>query len=300
MNSSSVRRHAAGSTFFAARVAANSSRTSSVVASARSRPSAARAGHQPLERVGVRRSAREHRGGRRRAPAPRRGSRRPIALDDRPQQLGQRRPAVALARQRPPSRVGELLQPADDERRDELVLGRELPVQARDAGACLGGDRRHRRLEPVACEHAPGGAQQPLALGVGVERRPLTLGAPNCPRLGDRNAHSARVTAMPSGPKSVARAPECDPRRAVARGARVCGAELRRDPGAADVPARRCTPPRPASTWLLTGFLLSASVGTAIIGRLGDMYGKERLLLWTLVDLAAGTLLAAVSNSLRC
>jgi EmrB/QacA subfamily drug resistance transporter len=51
-------------------------------------------------------------------------------------------------------------------------------------------------------------------------------------------------------------------------------------------------------TWLLTGFLLSASVGTAIIGRLGDMYGKERLLLWTLLVLAAGTLLAAVSNSL--
>jgi EmrB/QacA subfamily drug resistance transporter len=52
-------------------------------------------------------------------------------------------------------------------------------------------------------------------------------------------------------------------------------------------------------TWLLTGFLLSASVGTAIIGRLGDMYGKERLLLWTLLVLAAGTLLAAVANSLE-
>src|SRR3954447_17739386 len=51
-------------------------------------------------------------------------------------------------------------------------------------------------------------------------------------------------------------------------------------------------------TWLLTGFLESASVGTAIIGRLGDMYGKERLLLWTLVVLGAGTLLAAVSTSL--
>ena len=51
-------------------------------------------------------------------------------------------------------------------------------------------------------------------------------------------------------------------------------------------------------TWLLTGFLLSASVGTSIIGRLGDMYGKERLLLWTLLVLAAGTLLAAVANSL--
>jgi EmrB/QacA subfamily drug resistance transporter len=52
------------------------------------------------------------------------------------------------------------------------------------------------------------------------------------------------------------------------------------------------------ATWLLTAFLLSASVGTAIIGRLGDMYGKERLLLWTLLVLAAGTLLAAVSTSL--
>jgi EmrB/QacA subfamily drug resistance transporter len=52
------------------------------------------------------------------------------------------------------------------------------------------------------------------------------------------------------------------------------------------------------AAWLLTGFLLSASVGTAIIGRLGDIYGKERLLLWTLLVLSAGTLLAAVSHSL--
>ena len=51
-------------------------------------------------------------------------------------------------------------------------------------------------------------------------------------------------------------------------------------------------------TWLLTAYLLSASVGTAILGRLGDMYGKERLLLITLVILAFGTLLAAVSSSL--
>jgi EmrB/QacA subfamily drug resistance transporter len=51
-------------------------------------------------------------------------------------------------------------------------------------------------------------------------------------------------------------------------------------------------------TWLLTGFLLSASVGTAIIGRLGDIYGKERLLFWTLMVLAAGTLLAGLADSL--
>jgi len=50
--------------------------------------------------------------------------------------------------------------------------------------------------------------------------------------------------------------------------------------------------------WLLTAYLLSASVGTAILGRLGDMHGKERLLLVTLVILAAGTLIAALSSSL--
>ncbi len=51
-------------------------------------------------------------------------------------------------------------------------------------------------------------------------------------------------------------------------------------------------------TWLLTGYLLAASVGTSILGRLGDMYGKERLLLWTLVILAFGTLLGALSSAL--
>jgi EmrB/QacA subfamily drug resistance transporter len=50
--------------------------------------------------------------------------------------------------------------------------------------------------------------------------------------------------------------------------------------------------------WLLTGYLLSASVATSILGRLGDMYGKEKLLLATLVMLMAGTLVAALASSL--
>jgi EmrB/QacA subfamily drug resistance transporter len=50
--------------------------------------------------------------------------------------------------------------------------------------------------------------------------------------------------------------------------------------------------------WILTGYLLSASVGTAILGRLGDMYGKVRMLVWTLVLFAAGTLLAALAHTL--
>ncbi len=51
-------------------------------------------------------------------------------------------------------------------------------------------------------------------------------------------------------------------------------------------------------TWLLTGYLLSASVGTSILGRLGDMYGKERLLVVTLVILSVGTFVSAISSSL--
>src|SRR4051794_39716145 len=50
--------------------------------------------------------------------------------------------------------------------------------------------------------------------------------------------------------------------------------------------------------WVLTAFLLSASVATPIIGRLGDMYGKERLLMIVLLLLALGTLISAVASSL--
>ena len=41
-------------------------------------------------------------------------------------------------------------------------------------------------------------------------------------------------------------------------------------------------------TWLLTGYLLSASVFTPIMGRLGDAYGKQRLLVISLAALAIG------------
>jgi MFS family permease len=51
-------------------------------------------------------------------------------------------------------------------------------------------------------------------------------------------------------------------------------------------------------TWVLTAYLLSASVATPLLGRLGDMYGKERLLLTAYALLTAGTLMAALVNSL--
>ena len=51
-------------------------------------------------------------------------------------------------------------------------------------------------------------------------------------------------------------------------------------------------------TWVLTAYLLSASVFTPIMGRLGDAFGKERLLVLSLVALAAGSLLAALATSI--
>src|SRR5436190_18822013 len=51
-------------------------------------------------------------------------------------------------------------------------------------------------------------------------------------------------------------------------------------------------------SWVLTAYLLSASIATPLIGRLGDMYGKERLLVAVLVVLCGATVISAVASSL--
>src|SRR5829696_4098035 len=51
--------------------------------------------------------------------------------------------------------------------------------------------------------------------------------------------------------------------------------------------------------WTLTGYLLSAAVCTPIFGRLGDMFGKRRLLVIALAVFAAGSVVAALADSLE-
>ncbi|WP_069463824.1 MFS transporter [Actinacidiphila rubida] len=53
-----------------------------------------------------------------------------------------------------------------------------------------------------------------------------------------------------------------------------------------------------ASTWVLTAYLLSASIFTPIIGRIGDAVGKKKMLVVTLGALAAGLLLAALAGNI--
>ena len=50
-------------------------------------------------------------------------------------------------------------------------------------------------------------------------------------------------------------------------------------------------------TWVLTAYLLAASVATPIVGRIGDSYGKKRTLVAVLAVFAAGTVLAALARS---
>ena len=52
------------------------------------------------------------------------------------------------------------------------------------------------------------------------------------------------------------------------------------------------------ATWLLTGFLLTASVATPILGKLGDQYGKERLLVIALGIFFVGCVGAALAPNI--
>ena len=52
------------------------------------------------------------------------------------------------------------------------------------------------------------------------------------------------------------------------------------------------------ASWLLTSFLLSATVGTPLIGRVGDLYGKRRALIGVMAIFAFGSVVCALADSL--
>ncbi|WP_030971966.1 MFS transporter [Streptomyces sp. NRRL S-1824] len=51
------------------------------------------------------------------------------------------------------------------------------------------------------------------------------------------------------------------------------------------------------ASWVITATLLAAAVSTPVAGRLGDMYGKRRMLLTSLIPLIAGSVVCALSSS---
>jgi MFS family permease len=64
-----------------------------------------------------------------------------------------------------------------------------------------------------------------------------------------------------------------------------------------DLPALLSTEPSNA-TWVLTSTLLSGAVATPIMGRLGDLFGKRRMLLTSLAVMVVGALVSALSSTL--
>jgi MFS family permease len=53
-----------------------------------------------------------------------------------------------------------------------------------------------------------------------------------------------------------------------------------------------------SGTWLLTGFLLAAAVAIPLAGRLGDMFGRRKMLLASLGLFALGALICALASSI--
>jgi len=54
-----------------------------------------------------------------------------------------------------------------------------------------------------------------------------------------------------------------------------------------------------AAAWLVTGYLLTAAVFTPVMGRLGDMFGKRRILVVSLIAFALGSVVSALGTSLE-
>ena len=50
-------------------------------------------------------------------------------------------------------------------------------------------------------------------------------------------------------------------------------------------------------TWVVTAYLLSASIFTPIMGRIGDILGKEHMMVATLVALSVGSVIAGLAHS---
>ncbi|HYV14735.1 MAG TPA: MFS transporter [Conexibacter sp.] len=52
------------------------------------------------------------------------------------------------------------------------------------------------------------------------------------------------------------------------------------------------------ASWIFSAYLLSASIATPLVGRLGDIHGKQRVLVVVLISLAVGTTISGLATSI--
>ena len=169
-------------------------------------------------------------------------------------------------------------QALDREGGDEVVLGREGAVDAADADAGFGGDGRHRGVQAVAGEDRLGGGDAGARASSRRRARPRGPAWRSCRPVPERPfRYCSRVA-----PERAFRGPlmSTEPERqhynlTLAVLALVAGdvrdAAVARRPGAAGRSSTTSHASDERVAWILTAYLLSASVVTPIIGRLGDM-----------------------------
>ncbi len=63
--------------------------------------------------------------------------------------------------------------------------------------------------------------------------------------------------------------------------------------------ARRFDSSTVTASWTVTAYLLSASVSTPLAGKLGDVFGKGRVLGWVLLIFSAGSVVCALASSIE-
>ena len=194
---------------------------------------------------------------------------------------------------------GEVIEVLLEDGVDQRVLGREAPVERAHPDACAAGDLLDAGIEPELGEGGPGGGEDPVAILArvaperpGVRRRisgardPLMIGWAGCKHKAQREPRLR----LPRAPALVL---------AVLAVAAAGFAMLQSlvVPALPSLQQDLDTTPT-GVTWIFTTYLLAASVATPIAGRLGDMFGKKRVLVVVLAGLAAGTLLAALATTL--
>ena len=152
--------------------------------------------------------------------------------------------------------------------------------------------RRASRSRPAAAGCSTASASWSRRSG-GPSSSPWT---PPIARGGAAAAHARRRDRGPTRDATPAPALQPDARRPGPERARLRPLPDDGRPG----PARDPGGPRHLDdtvTFVLTAYLLTASVATPIIGRLGDMFGKERMLLVTLICLRASARSSARSRT---
>ncbi|GFE35352.1 hypothetical protein Stube_00250 [Streptomyces tubercidicus] len=114
-------------------------------------------------------------------------------------------------------------------------------------------------------------------------------------------ARAADTTATPTAPDPAAGGPHRAPRGIVPvlafSGIVVAVMQTLLVPVIKDLPVLLNTAPSNA-TWVMTATLLAGAVSTPIMGRLGDLYGKRRMLLTSLAVMVVGSLICGFTSDL--